>query len=92
MFDPFEIVGLDRSIGLAAQFSGYLRRGMPSVAQHQDMSGQSIDYQWFPPSTAGARKGDDVTRTGPRHCGKVRGRSRAEEIRHVVIELEDAES
>jgi hypothetical protein len=89
MLDPFEIVGLDRGIGLAAQFPGESRRGTFSVAEHQNMSGQSVDEQWFSPPAARASKSDDVARTGPRHGGKVRGRSRAEEIRHIVIEFED---
>ena len=55
------------------------------------MSGQSIDNQWLPPFAAGSPKSSDMTGTGPRHGGKVRGSSRAQEIRHVVIEREDAE-
>ena len=59
----------------------------------------SIRIRAVSPSTSsGSRRpppelseSDDVARTGPRHGGKVRGRSRAEEIRHIVIELENAE-
>jgi len=91
MVDPFEIVGLRRSIGLAAQLSGEFSRGTLSVAEHQNTSGQSIDEQRISPFAAGASKSNDVARTGSRHGGKVRGRLRAEEIRHIVIELEDTE-
>src|SRR4051812_2981611 len=91
MFDPLECLRLNRRIALVVQFSGNLCRGEPPVAEHQNTSGQSIDNQWLSSSAPGTPKSDDITWTGSRYCGKVRASSRAEEIRHLVIEHKDAE-